>query len=491
MRTWTGRTVFACAAAAVLAMGLSTGVARAGGNPQAPDFRVDPSWPKPLPHKWLMGQVGGIAVDRHDHIWVLQRPRTLTSDEAGATDWVAEICSDGSEPIAGVCPGGGPPDVKVDSYGHPRPYGPLADCCYPAPPVLVFDRAGNLLAAWAGEGLHDPDPRWGWPDANCILPQCEWPAGEHGIYVDGNGNVYIAGNGNGNGSRGSNFNDRGTDGQVLKFAADGTFLMEIGKAGSTSCPDSNDTNGGMNGTPQLCRPADSEVDEDTNELYIADGYSNHRVVVVNADTGMYQRRFGAYGQNPVDDTASGPYAEDRDAGVIPANFRNPVHCVHLTKDGLLYVCDRVNDRIQVFDKMVAGAPCSNPGQTPGVCGFVDEKFLNAETLLNGSVWDLDNSQDREETCLYNPDGSNEWVDIIHRASLDVVATFGTQGRNAGQFHWVHNLAVDSRGNIYTAEVDTGKRAQRFVLHKGPKGCKARGHGHDRNNRRNNDRHGHS
>jgi len=427
------------------------------GKNRAPEFRVDANWPKPLPHNWVLGQVGGIAVDRHDHIWIVQRPRTLTNDEAAATDWIVEICSDGTEP---PCAAGVPQNLKVDSYGNPRPNGPLSDCCYPAPPVLVFDKHGNLLQAWAGEGVRDYDARWNWPAPNCVLPNCEWPAGEHGIYVDHNDNVYIAGNGNGNGSRAGNFNDRGFDGQVLKFAADGTFLMEIGAAGN-AVASSNDTSGGMNGTPQLWRPADMEVDPETNELYSADGYGNHRVVVVDADTGLYKRRWGAYGQNPVDDTPSGPYAADRDAGVTPANFRNPVHCVRITNDGKVYVCDRVNDRLQVFDKKVVGTPCTNVAMTVGACGFLGEKFVDAATLLNGAVWDLDTSADRKQSCLYNADGSNQRVDTLYRDTLEVIDQFGTGGRSAGQFHWVHNLATDSKGNIYTAEVDTAKRAQRF------------------------------
>ncbi len=247
--------------------------------------------------------------------------------------------------------------------------------------------------------------------------------------------------------------------------------------------DSNDMTGGMSGTPQLWRPADSEVDPATNELYIADGYGNHRVVVVAADTGMYQRHWGAYGQNPVDDTAAdavGPYAEDRDAGVIPLHFRNPVHCVRIAGDGLVYVCDRPNDRIQVFDRESVGAPCDNPGQEEGQCGFVTEKFLEPDTLGPGSVWDLDTSADRWQSCLFNVDGSNQRVDELHRPTLELLAQFGRNGRLAGQFHWVHNLAVDSKGNMYTAEVDTGKRAQKF-RRAGPIGCKLlpeRGRGDD-------------
>jgi hypothetical protein len=146
-----------------------------------------------------------------------------------------------------------------------------------------------------------------------------------------------------------------------------------------------------------------------------------------------------------------------------------VHCARIAKDGLVYVCDRPNDRMQVFDKAVVGLPCNNPGQTVGVCGFLGEKFIRAETLGPGSVWDLDTSSDTAQSCLHNADGSNQKVDTLRRATLEMLASFGTNGRSAGQFHWVHNLAVDSKGNIYTAEVDTGKRAQKF-RRKGSRGC---------------------
>lgn len=462
----------------VLAAGLASGSAMAkkdknddndnNDKGKAPEYRVDPSWPKPLPNDWLLGQVGGIAVDRHDNIWIIQRPRSLTSDEAGATDAVALMCDDGTDAdAAGNCADGSTP-VPVDTYGNARPAGPLSDCCVPAPSVMQFDKKGNLLQAWGGpEGA---DPRWGWPDANCVAPDCEWPAGEHGIYVDHNDFVYIAGNGFGNGSRSGGQNARGWDGQVLKFAADGTFLLQIGAAGSPGA-DSNDTNGGKDGTPQLWRPADMEVDPATNDLYIADGYGNHRVVVVDAASGLYVGHWGAYGQNPVSDAPAGPYSDDRDNGVTPANFRNPVHCVRIAEDGKLYVCDRVNDRLQVFDKETVGLPCGNPGMTVGQCGYLGEKVIEADTLGPGSVWDLDTSSDKSQSCLHNADGTNQRIHSLERQTLDIVAQFGRNGRYAGQFHWVHNLAVDSKGDMYTAEVDTGKRAQRFER-RGSKGCKS-------------------
>jgi DNA-binding beta-propeller fold protein YncE len=308
--------------------------------------------------------------------------------------------------------------------------------------VLVFDRDGRLLRSWGGPA----DP--GFLTSRCTPAMgCEWPNNEHGIYVDHNDYVYIAGNG-------------GPDNQVLKFTMDGTFVLQIGKAG-TRAPNSADTNGGVNGTPLPNHPADMEVDPATNELYIADGYGNKRVLVVDAATGLYKRHWGAYGNVP-DDQAN---QDDYDPGApIAQQFRNPVHCVRIANDGLVYVCDRVNNRYQVFQKNGT---------------FVREAFLERDTLGNGSMWDIDLSPDPGQRRLYDADGENNKVWVFDRGSDQVMGSFGRNGRSAGQFHWVHNLALDSRGNIYTAEVDTGKRAQKFTQ----KDDDRRGHGRDRDHRR--------
>jgi hypothetical protein len=413
---------------------------------RAPKFEVDASWPKPLPNDWIIGQVGGITVDRHDNIWIIQRARTLTDDEAGGTDAYVDPAGETATNEEGE---------PIDALGNPRPFGPIADCCLPAPAVMQFDPEGNLLQAWGGPA----DPGFVGAGGRCDPADgCTWPAGEHGIYVDHNDNVYIAGNGNGTGG----FPwaaTHGQDSQVLKFSNDGTFLLNIGDPGFPGPANSNDTDGAANGTPQVYNAADMEVDPETNELYIADGYGNHRVLVVDADTGMYKRHWGAYGENPVDDAAAdavGPYAEDRDAGITPQHFRNPVHCVRIARDRKVYVCDRVNDRIQVFE-------------TDGT--FIEEAFIRPDTLSNGSVWDLDTSADRDQSCLHNPDGTNQVVDTLDRRTLEILASFGSGGRNAGQFHWVHNLATDSEGNIYTGEVDTGKRAQKFDRVSDQTGCR--------------------
>jgi DNA-binding beta-propeller fold protein YncE len=391
----------------------------------APKFVVDPSWPKSLPHKWQIGQVPGIAVDKDDNIWIVHRQRSMTGDELGATE--ATVDTDGD----------GVPDADV--FGNPRPQGSISDCCLPAPAVLQFDPRGNLLRAWGGPfDTTRCDPT--------AVPKCEWPASEHGIYVDHNMNVWLGG------QQGRN---------AVKFSADGTFLLQIGDR-VPPVRDSNDTDGATNGTPLLAQPADMEVDPETNELYIADGYTNLRVLVVDADTGLYKRHWGAYGQRPVDDTldepgSGGPYIKNQ---APSPHFRNPVHAVRITKDGLVYVADRVNDRIQVFDKKKVGAADCTPAG-PGTCGFIKEFFVARDTLGPGSTWDLDVSPDWRQTFLYNADGSNNYVWTLLRRTGAILRTFGRNGRSAGQFHWVHNMAVDSKGNIYTAEVDTGKRVQKF------------------------------
>jgi DNA-binding beta-propeller fold protein YncE len=301
---------------------------------------------------------------------------------------------------------------------------------------MQFSPKGHLVRAWGGPA--DPINR-------CPEPACQWPNSEHGIYVDDDMNVWLGGQGGG---------------AVLKFSADGQFLLQIGRR-QPPVRNSNDTNGGINGTPLLAQPADMEGDSRANELYIADGYTNLRVVVVDATTGMYKRHWGAYGQNPVNDAPTPTYIKNQ---APSPNFANPVHAVKVTNDGLVYVADRVNNRIQVFDKKKVGLPCVPAGR--GTCGFLGEIFLDRETLGPGAAWDIDTSADRHQRYLYNADGSNNYIATLLRRTGEIVGKFGRNGRSAGQFHWVHNMATDSRGNLYTAEVDTGKRAQKFVLRDG-------------------------
>ena len=339
-----------------------------------PTFQVDAAWPRPLPNKWAIGQVTGIAIGPQDHVWILHRPSTLADDEKLAA----------SNP-------------------------PAADCCIPAPPVIEYDAGGKVVRAWGGPG-----------------PGYEWPKLEHGFFVDYKTNVWIAGN-------------TGTDaGRILKFTADGRFLMSIGKPLGPGEKASNNSR-----TSLGRQPADLYVDPRTNDLYVADGDGgDRRIIVFDAETGAFRRLWGAYGERPVE----GPAAK-YDPGAPPSkSFSSGVHCVTMSNDGLVYVCDRNADRIQVF----------RPDGR-----FVKEVYLSPKTIGQGTAFDIAFSPD--QAFLYVADGTDQKVWILRRDTLQVVGSFGQLGHSAGEFRNVHALTVDSAGNLYAAEVSENKRIQKFAL----------------------------
>jgi DNA-binding beta-propeller fold protein YncE len=444
----------------VLARLVERSAPRGSSTGTVPSFVVDPAWPKMLPNNWIIGDVGGLYVDSHDNIWVYHRPRALVASDAGAL------------PEAGKDAKGGP----ISALGHPRRFGQVSGCCIPAPSVLMFDKAGNLKQAWGGPG----DPAF--LEKRCRAEDgCVWPSREHGIYVDHNDFVYVAGNG-----QAANFYGQypwapnfGNDSHVLKFKADGTFVYQIGKAGMKG-PNSNDTNGGVNGTPQPYLVADMTVDPKTNYLYIADGYGNRRVLIVDAATGKYVAHFGAYGQNPLPSEAAlaaaedaGPWAADYRAGKMKPNFvRGPLHCVKISNDGFIYMCDRGNNRVQVFRASDVGKPCDNPNGEVGKCGFVGEIHVAAQTA-SGTAGTVNFSSDPQQSCLYVADLANDTIYEINRQNFHEMGRFGSGGRQAGQFHWPHVVSVDSEGNIYTGEVDTAGRVQKFLRY-GATGCSGTG-----------------
>ena len=343
-----------------------------------PKFERDLTWPKPLPNKWITGQIPGIAVDSHDHIWVIHRPRTIRDQEKGASL-------------------------------HP----PTSECCFPAPPVLEFDTEGNLTQAWGGPGQG-----------------YEWPENEHGIFVDYKDNVWIGGNGEG-------------DAQILKFTTKGKFLLQIGHKGQSK---------GSNDTENLGKPAAIFVYPKTNELFVADGYANRRVIVFDADTGAYKRHWGAYGKRPED--LKNPPREQIITGRPPTFFNPPVHGVVVSSDGLVYVADRANNRLQVF-------------RLDGT--FVKEAFVKRDTLdAEGTVYGFAFSPDKEQKFLYSVDGPNMWLRILNRQTLQIVDSIGGYGGHQPQaFYHLHSIAAatDSRGNIYLGEVNEGQRYMRY-LYKG-------------------------
>lgn len=355
----------------------------------APRLEVDPMWPKPLPNHWVIGAVIGVGVDSRDHVWIIHREGSLEDKEKYAT-WKPQA----------------------------------SQCCVPAPPVLEFNPAGDLVGHWGGEGQG-----------------FDWPSSNHGIDVDHKGNVWIGGNGRTQ-TKARLAHDESKmaaagsvhDSMVLKFSQAGKFLMQIGKPGMSK---------GSNDTANLRLPAKTLVDPKTNELYVADGYGNRRVIVFDADTGKYKRHWGAYGNKP-DDTQLPPYTPGEPA---PKQFRTPVHGLALANDGLLYVCDRTNDRIQVF-------------KTDGT--FVKEAWVEPKTLGDGATFDVALSREPGQKYLYVADGSNMKVHVLDRQTLQVLTAFGDGGRQPGQFYAVHSIATDSKGNVFTTETYRGQRVQKFT-----------------------------
>ncbi len=334
-------------------------------------YVVDPFWPT-IPTEWALGQVAGLAVDSRDHVWILQRPWSLTSDEVARN--------------------------------------PEAGCCQAAPPVMEFTPDGEYVGGWGGE-----DEGY------------EWPADEHGIHVDYKDNVWISAAG------GPRLRER-TENHLLKFTRDGQFLLQIGRRGAS---------GGSLDTLNLNNAADMYVHPATDELFVADGYVNRRVIVFDAETGAFKRMWGAYGNPPDDEADNAPRYEGPGAPQF-----NTVHGIRVSNDGLVYVGDRLNNRVQIF-------------QLDGT--FEREFFIERPTRLLGTAFSVAFSPDAEQRYLYVADAGNGRIHIFDRGTLEPVGGFGRIGRYAGQFIFLHNVAVDSRGNVYTAEVGGGRRVQKFTL----------------------------
>lgn len=363
----TRKVSFQLSAAALLAIAFgdarTPGIAAQASAGQAPTYQVDPLWPQPLRAPWILGSVTGIAVDARDHVWLVHRGMaSLTArTEAGlATD---------------------PPTAET--------------CCAPAPPVLEFDPAGALVGHWGGPGQG-----------------YDWPQSPGGMAVDGRGNVWITAGGMPAPARDAAqaAPPPPQDAHVLKFSRTGAFLLQIGKPG--------DTGDGASRTG-LNRPVDVDVDTQANEVYIADGGGNNRVVVFDATTGAYKRHW------PLTNAS----------------------CVRIARDGLVYGCDRKNNRVQVSRK-------------DGT--VVSEAVIAKGTLGEGAVWDIAFSRDPQQQVLFVADGSNQKVWVLRRETLAVISSVGGGGRWPGHFYGVGSVAVDSRGNLYTGETYEGKRLQRFI-----------------------------
>jgi DNA-binding beta-propeller fold protein YncE len=308
-----------------------------------------------------------------------------------------------------------------------------------APAVLEFDTAGNFIQAWGGPGAG-----------------YEWPETEHGIHVDYKGYVWIAGSGK-------------RDDQLLKFTKAGKLVMQIGHSGKS---------GGNTDTKNLGGPADVFVYPKTNEVFVADGYHNNRVIVFDADTGAFKRMWTEFGRPPTDERPT----PAQETGPGPEVFGH-THSVRISNDGLVYVCDRAGNRVQVFtvdgkyvtqvfisrdkatrEKAIQQDLESRPTQT--VFGNpLKVAYLELETAAaaGSTAGRATFSPDSQQRFLYVIDRSKQQIIVLNRKTLEILGSFGRVGEAPGEFYVLHDIAVDKEGNIYTAEVndDGGRRAQKL------------------------------
>jgi sugar lactone lactonase YvrE len=359
---------------------------------EIPIFEYDPNWPKPLPNAWVTGNIGAMYIGKDDHLWIVQRPNSLVS--------LGER-------------------YKLEGW---------AECCTPAPPVIEFNPAGEVVQAWGAIHITDPETKKDTLVGKQVsgpYPEGMWPESEHALYIDHKNNVWIT--------------SQRDPSQLVKFTRDGKFLLRIGKVEAKSSSDKEN----------LAGPTGVYVDPQTNEVFVSDGYRNRRVVVFDADTGAYKRHWGAYGKPPVDPQQ--PFSSGRLIKRQPDKLA-VVHCIVHSNDGLLYVCDRSNSRIQVFKK-------------DGT--YVKEVFVEPRDGGMGTAFTVGFSPDPEQRFLYLGDGSDKKIWILDRKSLEILGTFGTPGREGGRFMVIHSIVTDSKGNLYVGETVDNNRVQRF-LYKGLK-----------------------
>lgn len=371
------------------------GVAQQAAKPaakQIPQFQFDKTWPKPLPNNMKVGHVVGVSVDSRDQIWIVQRPSSLKPSEVEAT-------------------AGG-------AYGGQA--GPNSGCCRPAPEVIQFDQQGTMVQAWGPQAKQD------WPSqAPRSLDSFYGTlnSGERGLFIDVRDNVWIG-------------SDHANDTFAIKLSKFGKPYLTLGKKGAKS--------GGSNDTTTLNGASGLAVEPEKNEVYVADGARNRRVVVFDGYSGKYIRHWGAYGKPPDDAVPMKPDSPDPNATQF-----GDVSAIAISRDKQIYVGDRANNRVQVF-------------RTDGT--FVKQGVIAPKTLA-GTVFGIAFSAEPDQRFVYVADGSNEKIWILDRSSMEVLGSFGSGGHNAGQFTSVYAIATDSKGNIYAGETWEGKRVQRF-LYKG-------------------------
>jgi len=321
-------------------------------------------------------------------------------------------------------------DARPDELGAATTP-PRSECCVLGPEVLEFDTEGNVLKAW-GNQTYVPG----------------WPGRLQTLGVDREGNVLMSGTMPGD--------------SIIKFSSDGKLLWDFGHRGPKVPAQQVKQD---NQQTAIFPPGigSFEFDEDAHEIYISDGFLNKRILVYDLDTGAFKRGWGGHGipLSEIDNDPTPPY----DVSGPPPDqkqFAPALHCVHVSKDGLVYVCERGSDRIQVFTKQgkfVTSFFVHPSTQSRGEhCGGI----WSMKDPPCGTVYNLALSRDPQQKYLLVADGTDNIVWVLDRKTGAVAGSFGGTGHYAGQLHWIDTIAVDSKGNVYTGEVEDGKRIQKFV-----------------------------
>lgn len=339
-----------------------------------------------MPKDLIVGQVSGVAVAKDDSVWIVHRPHSLGETDIG---------------------------LSLDK--------PIAVCCRPAPPVVHFAKDGSYIAGWGG-----PESA---PTVDGIN---QWPASLHGMFAADDGTVWFGGNGKG-------------DHVVMNYTADGKYIRSFGTRDKTA----GNLDQGKLGNP-------SDVNVSNGEVLISDGYINKRIIGFDAKSNAFKGFWGPYGAKPAGEERVGDFdpshgaTSDKAANPDAKEFGGIVHCVVPTRDGHLYVCDRQNNRAQLFKRGKDGSltfvrtiaiatPTKGTGTVTDIALSPDQKYLYVADMMNGRVW------------------------ILLRETHEILGAVGRIGRYAGEFTWLHSIATDSEGNIYTTEVNTGRRVQKLVF----------------------------
>jgi DNA-binding beta-propeller fold protein YncE len=386
-----------------------------------PKYKVDPYWPKPLPNKWKMGGVTGLAVDKDDNVWVLDRPNDLT-------------------------------DIELEAELTP----PIADCCVRPPAMIHIDKEGNVIGSFdppQGHGMTVDSKGFAYignsdhgmntvrkydPKTGKLLAEVpRAPEAMPGGGGDAGGGMTTAEHVPGHGSVGPVFGflpmGRPKPDPEARAAREAAMAAFKAKYPPT--------------TPMIVGQIEEvRLDEPAHELYAADSYLGGRVMVFDMDTFKFKRGWGAYGHTLDQITTDDKDRAYTPGGPMPKEFRGHL-TLNVSNDGLVYAADRMANRIQVFTK---------EGK------FLKEFKLAEYTGVGGSTGGVMFSPDKDQKYLFISDLTNNHIWFLNRADGEIISQLGSMGQNAGQFYGLHMIAVDSKGDIYTGEVFGGERVQRFL-----------------------------